>query len=77
MSSKYFTRAEASETINKGAKYQGDNKRQSRSAYTYMSGAVYTGEWLGGFRDGFGTMIWKDGATYKGDWKLNKACGNG
>ena len=25
----------------------------------YQSGAIYDGDWLGGFRDGFGTMQWK------------------
>ena len=29
--------------------------------HEYTSGANYSGEWLGGFRHGKGTMTWKDG----------------
>jgi hypothetical protein len=36
--------------------------------YTYKSGAVYSGEWWGGFRHGVGRMRWGDGATYDGEW---------
>lgn len=53
-------------------------KREKRSPYTYKStGSVYEGEWLGNFRDGFGTMIWLDGAKYIGNWSFNRACGKG
>jgi hypothetical protein len=33
--------------------------------------------WLGGFRDGKGTMTWKDGASYYGEWNLGYAHGYG
>ena len=51
MSSKYFTRNEAIETIS-SKKYNPTARRERRGPYTYQSGAVYEGDWLGGFRDG-------------------------
>ena len=54
-----------------------NTKRDRRAAYTFRSGAVYEGEWLGNFRYGFGCMIWPDGAKYIGNWSFNKANGKG
>ena len=34
--------------------------------YKFKNGAVYNGEWLGGFRHGKGQMKWPDGAMYEG-----------
>ena len=48
-----------------------------KAPYRYVSGAVYEGSWKGGFRDGYGTMTWDDGAKYQGDWAMGKAHGNG
>ena len=53
------------------------NTRQQRKPYKYKTGAVYEGEWVGGFRDGLGQMTWADGAQYIGQWALNKAHGKG
>jgi hypothetical protein len=39
--------------------------------------AVYTGEWKGGFRDGFGVQVWPDSARYEGEWQENRAHGKG
>jgi hypothetical protein len=36
--------------------YQPDQKKEFRPPYHYKTGSVYTGEWLGGFRHGIGTM---------------------
>ena len=52
-SSKYFTQEEARETITKNL-YNPNQPREKRPSYTFKTGAVYTGEWKGGFRDGFG-----------------------
>ena len=41
------------------------------------SGAIYSGEWLGGFRHGKGKMAWADGAQFEGDWLLGRANGKG
>ena len=48
-----------------------------KEEYEYKSGAVYKGEWLGGFRDGKGMQIWIDGAKYQGEWKYGHPCGMG
>ena len=47
-------------------KYNPSAKREERALYTFKTGATYTGQWIGGFRDGFGTQIWPDGARYEG-----------
>ena len=52
-------------------------KREARDAFNFKNGAVYTGEWLGEFRDGYGVQVWPDGAQYKGNWYNNKADGFG
>jgi len=54
-------------------RFNPNQRREKRSPYRYKSGAIYEGEWIGGFRDGFGQMTWPDGATYIGNWRLNKA----
>ena len=37
--------------------------------YTYAkSEATYSGQWLGGFRHGEGTLVFKDGTRYSGRW---------
>ena len=40
--------------------------RERRPAYTFKTGAIYEGEWLGGQRDGCGTQTWPDGTKYEG-----------
>ena len=52
-SSKYFTQEEARETLSKNL-YNPNQVREQRPPYTFKTGAVYTGQWKGGFRDGFG-----------------------
>jgi hypothetical protein len=63
--SKYFTQDDFMETVKEGKKYDPEQER-SKKKYTYKSGAVYNGEWKGGFRDGYGTQKWSDGAQYDG-----------
>ena len=65
---------EQKETIS-NARYDPNAKREMRPMYTYKTGATYTGEWKGGFRDGQGKQIWLDGACYDGFWKDNRAYG--
>lgn len=57
--------------------HAGDGKREGRPSYTFTSGAVYEGEWIGNLRDGNGVQTWPDGAKYEGEWKNNKAHGKG
>ena len=45
--------------------------------FTYPSGSTYKGEWLGGFRDGSGTMEWPNGAKYQGSWSYGYPNGFG
>lgn len=45
--------------------------------FTYKSGAIYNGEWLGGFRHGKGKMKWLDGTIYEGEWSYGQAYGQG
>lgn len=33
----------------------GNLKREKREPYTFKSGAIYEGEWVGNQRDGYGT----------------------
>lgn len=63
--SRYFTQEENLETVKEGKVYDPDQSRVKKK-YTYKSGAVYNGEWKGGFRDGYGTQKWVDGAQYEG-----------
>jgi hypothetical protein len=51
-SSKYFTYEEAKETISAVKQFDPNQRRERRAPYTFKSGAVYSGEWKGGFRDG-------------------------
>lgn len=50
-------------------------KREKKPLFKYKSGSTYEGEWVGGFRDGYGIMTWGDGAQYIGEWVLGKAEG--
>ncbi len=54
-----------------------NGKKEKRQAYTFKSGAVYDGEWIGNMRDGTGVQKWPDGARYEGERKNNKAHGKG
>jgi MORN repeat len=71
----YFSRPEILETLSK--KVGMAQFRQKKKPYSYASGAVYTGQWCGGFRDGFGTMKWPDGASYEGNWSYSRPYGFG
>ena len=51
---------------------EGVNNRE-RKDYNYRcTGAVYSGEWIGGMRHGCGTMTWPDDAHYHGEWSFNE-----
>ena len=53
-SSKYFTYEESKETLSTKKQFDPNQKRERRPAYSFKSGAIYSGEWKGGFRDGQG-----------------------
>jgi len=50
---------------------------EQRPAHKFDTGSIYTGQWCGNQRHGFGSQKWCDGATYEGQWKDNKAEGLG
>lgn len=64
--SRYFTIDEQRETVSKDRQYNPNAKREKRITYTFKTGATYDGEWIGGFRDGYGVQKWPDGAQYEG-----------
>lgn len=72
MQTNYFTQEEEYETLR--SKFKAE-KRERR--YEYKSKAVYQGQWLGNFRNGFGKMTWVDGAEYEGYWSYGHAYGKG
>ncbi|CAN8312883.1 unnamed protein product [Cochlearia groenlandica] len=41
------------------------------------NGDLYTGNFSGGFPNGSGKYLWRDGCMYEGDWKRGKASGKG
>jgi len=45
--------------------------------HQFRTGAVYSGEWLGGERNGHGVQCWPDGIEYAGHWLRNVASGRG
>jgi hypothetical protein len=56
---------------------KGASKKTRLEKFSYPSGAVYKGEWLGGFRHGTGSMTWPDGAQYQGSWSFGFPLGFG
>ncbi len=68
MQSKYFTEEECKETLYGVFKGNTEKTKLIIKTYKYKNGAVFNGEWLGGFRHGKGTMKWPDGAMYEGEW---------
>ena len=64
---KTFTYEEYIETLSKTKKYSSFEKKTNKT-YKYKSGAVYVGEWWGGFRHGHGKMAWEEGIVYDGNW---------
>jgi len=52
-------------------------QRIRQGPITLSSGAVYTGDWVNGMRDGQGIQEWTDGSKYEGQWSNDKANGYG
>ena len=53
------------------------DQRIKKGPFTLKNGAVYTGEWMNGMRDGYGSQVWPDSSKYEGDWRQDKANGRG
>ena len=78
MNSRYFTREEQFETLSKTKSLKDTGPEALiQKSYTYRNGAVYTGQWLGNFRNGRGRMEWPDSASYEGSWEWGYASGRG
>ena len=63
----YFTKAEILETLG----------TSPENSFQYKNSAVYTGDWLGGFRHGYGMIQYPDGARYEGMWSYGRPFGAG
>jgi len=50
---------------------------RSTRQVSYSSGAVYTGELDGDFRDGIGRLVCTNGDSYEGEWKHDQRSGFG
>lgn len=70
----YFSLQEIRETLSSTVP---PDQRSQKDQFTYRSGATYSGEWVGGFRDGYGTMIWPDGSSFVGNWAYSRPLGLG
>ena len=73
---KSFTYEEFIETLSGNRKY-GTLEKKTDETYKYKSGALYKGDWLGGFRHGYGVMTWEEGLVYEGEWNYGFAEGKG
>ena len=69
----YFSRGEVQETLKPSC----GSSTQEYANFTYKQGGVYVGEWRGGFRHGYGAMVWPDGAKYEGNWSYSRPFGAG
>ena len=73
----YFKREELLETTKQNEKYDANAPLKKVTHKYQCSGAVYVGEMRCGSREGYGTMTWKDGAKYEGQWLEGFANGKG
>mmetsp|Transcript_33017 Transcript_33017/g.58105 ORF Transcript_33017/g.58105 Transcript_33017/m.58105 type:complete len:420 (+) Transcript_33017:4315-5574(+) len=71
----YFSKDEILETINSNKILASEHSL--KPPYRYTSGAVYTGQWLGGFRDGWGVIVYSLGEKYEGYWSFGRPHGQG
>ena len=53
-----------------------NNIKPDMTTYIYKNKAVYNGEWVGGFRHGFGRIEWSGSACYEGKWDCGYAQGD-
>ena len=71
-SSSFFPQLDLFETLNSAPV-----STPSHHSHTYISGTVYEGEWLGGFRHGLGQATWPEGSIYQGQWNYGYPFGLG
>ena len=76
----YFQDCDYYETLNFKNKINlsKDNQILETRRHTYKkTQATYSGEWLGGFRHGNGTIVFKDGTSFVGKWQYGCPHGHG
>ena len=73
--SNYFIKEDFYETVSKNI-FKADRELVNKK-YIYKSGAIYVGQWLGGFRHGKGEMVFPDKSKYTGSFNLGNAHGDG
>jgi hypothetical protein len=55
-----------------------DGKKHGNGIMYYNSGSIYKGNWVNGYRDGIGTILFSPSNNkYVGEWKNDKANGKG
>ena len=66
----YFQDSDYYETIDPKNKIDLDKLDQLETrVYEYKeSQATYSGQWIGGFRHGQGSMVFRDGTSFTGQW---------
>lgn len=52
-------------------------KYDERGPIRLADGSVYTGQWNGQQRHGYGRIEWEDGTSYEGQWVNDYASGHG
>ncbi|OMJ73423.1 hypothetical protein SteCoe_27905 [Stentor coeruleus] len=72
LSSSFFPQMDIFETLSNSP----ITKREDHK-HIYISGTVYEGQWLGGFRHGIGKVQWPDGSCYEGEWSYGYPYGKG
>jgi MORN repeat len=70
----YFEISEVLETVSKVLNKA--NFKEKRAEIN-LKNSKYTGEWCGGFRQGYGIMEWEDGSKYEGHWMYSRPSGSG
>ena len=70
----YWSTSELRETLSTATLA---TKQKSLPKFTYSHGGQYKGDWLGGFRHGYGVMKWPDDSSYEGMWDYGLPKGMG
>ena len=70
----YFSIDEVQETV---SKVLGKAKFKETRKECRLKHGRYTGQWCGGFRQGYGVMEYNDGSRYEGQWLYSRPSGSG
>ena len=70
----YFSAAELRETL---SRRRAQTRSKVQPKYRYAHGGTYKGEWLGGFRHGYGVLEFPSSSVYEGEWHYGLPLGYG